>query len=229
MKILKLMCGGAVLAALAVNAGCSGTAQDQAVAAQPSEQSSSPARAKAPVTPQRHMVTVPAGTVLTLALDTTLNSKTTQTGDSFTATVVEAIVLENREVIPAGSKIEGRVTESVPAKRGSGNAKLALSFDKLRLESGYRTDIAGSFREVTASKKGRDTAIIGGSAAGGALLGRILGKDTRGTVIGAIVGGGIGTAVVMSKEGLQVNIPTDTPFEIRLEESVQVPHEAPHA
>lgn len=229
MKTLKLVCGAAVLAALVVNAGCSRTVDQQTVAAQPAAQVPPAGHVPAPAIPQRHLVTVPAGTVLTLALDTTLDSKTAHAGDPFTATVIEAIVVEDREIIPAGSKIEGSVTEAISAKRGSGNAKLALSFDRLRLESGYRTNIAGSFREVTASKKGRDAAIIGGSAAGGALLGRILGKDTKGTVLGAIVGGGIGTAVVMSKQGLQVKIPADTPFEIRLEESVQVPHEARHA
>jgi hypothetical protein len=175
------------------------------------------------------MVSVPAGTVISLALDTGINSKTAQVGDTFTATVVEPIEIDGRDVIPAGSKIEGKVTEAVAAKRGAGKAKLAMSFDTLTLADGYRTNIVGSFQEVTKSKKGKNAAIIGGSAAGGALLGRILGKDTKGAVIGAIVGGGVGTAVVMGKEGEQAKLPADTPFEIKLEEAVQVPHEAPRS
>lgn len=173
---------------------------------------------------QPHMVAVPAGTVLTLALDTALSSDTSQVGDAFTATVVESILSENRVVIPEGSRIEGKVTEAVAAKRGAGNGRLGLGFNALRLPSGYKTGIVGSFQEVTESKKGRNAAIIGGSAAGGALLGRILGKNTKGAVIGSIIGGGVGTAVVMGKEGMQAKLAADTPFEIRLEESVQVPH-----
>lgn len=179
----------------------------------------------APQQRQTHMVTVPAGTVLTLALDNGLSSDAALEGDAFTATVVEPILSENRVVIPAGSRIEGKVTEAVAAKRGAGNGRLSLGFNTLRLPSGYRTGIVGSFQEVTESKKGRNAGIIGGSAAGGALLGRILGKNTKGAVIGTIIGGGIGTAVVMGKEGMQASLAPDTPFEIRLEQSVQVPHE----
>jgi len=169
------------------------------------------------------MVSVPTGTVLQLALDTGLNSKTAQVGDPFTATVVESIDVNGMEAIPAGARVEGKVTEAVAAKRGAGKAKLAMSFDVLTLPDGYKTNIVGSFQEVTESKKKRNAAIIGGSAAGGALLGRILGKDTKGAVIGAVVAGGIGTAVVMGKEGEQAKLPADTPFEIKLEEAVQVP------
>ena len=179
-----------------------------------------------PASQKTHMVDVPSGTELTLALDTPLSSETSQVGDAFTATVVEPIVIENREVIPAGSTIEGKITEATPAKRGAGEARLAMTFGALKLAGGYYTNIVGSFQEVSESKKGRNAAVIGGSAAGGALLGRILGKDTRSTVIGAIVGGGIGTAVLVGREREQAVLPADTPFGIRLEQTIQVPHVA---
>ena len=168
-------------------------------------------------------VSVPSGSILNLKLDETLDSKTTMTGNTFTATVVEPIVVDNSHVIPAGSKVQGTVTEAQAAKRGAGNAKLALSFDVLSLPGGYKTNNVGSIQQSSESKKGRNAAIIGGSAAGGAVLGKILGKDTKGAVIGSIIGGGIGTAVVMGKEGEQVQIPAETPFEVRLEESIRVP------
>lgn len=173
---------------------------------------------------QTHMVSIPAGTELTLALDNALSSETSVAGDNFTATVVDSIVVDGRNVIPEGSRIEGKITDATPAKRGAGEATLAMSFNSLRLPDGYRTNIVGSFQEVSDSKKKRNAAVIGGSAAGGALLGRILGKDTRGTVIGAIVGGGVGTAVLMGQKREQAVIPADTPFAIRLEQSIQVPH-----
>ena len=176
--------------------------------------------------PQVRMVGVPAGTMLSLALDQTLSSATSNAGDTFSATVVEPIVIDGRAVIPGGSRLEGRVTEATAARKGAGKGTLTLSFGALSLPSGYHTNVVGSLQEVSASKKGRDAAIIGGSAAGGALLGQILGKDTKGTMIGAIVGGGVGTAVVMSKEGTQAIVPADTPFAIRLEQAIQVPQVA---
>jgi len=219
MKLLQIM---VVMVAMVLLAGCGGVDQAQDGSTQPGTTQDRPASQ----TPQTHMVGIPAGTELTLALDTTLSSETSHAGDTFSATVVEPIVIENREVIRAGSTIEGTVTDATPAKRGAGEATLALSFGALRLASGYHTSIVGSFQEVSASKKGRNAAVIGGSAAGGALLGRILGKDTRSTVIGAIVGGGIGTAVLVGREREQAVLPADTPFGIRLEEAIQVPHQA---
>jgi len=190
-----------------------------AVAQQPPVQQPAP-----PEEPMKMVMSaVPAETVLTMALDGGLTSKTAVVGDMVSATVVHAIVVDGQEVIPAGSKVEGKVTEAVAAKHGSGNAKLALSFDVLTLPDGYTTNIIGSFQAVTESKKKRNAAVIGGSAAGGALLGRIIGKDTKGAVIGSIIGGGIGTAVVMGKEGEQVTLAPDAPFEIKLEEAVEVP------
>ena len=216
MKSLQFM---VVVVALGLLAGCGGADQAEIGSTEPGTTPAQSASQKA------HMVSVPAGTELTLALDTTLSSETSQAGDSFSATVVEPIVEDGREVIPAGSTIQGRVTEAVPAKRGAGEARLGLSFGALRLASGYRTDIVGSFQEISESKKGRNAAVIGGSAAGGALLGRILGKDTKSTVIGAIVGGGIGTAVLVGRETEQAVLPSDTPFGIRLEQAIQVPHQ----
>jgi len=218
MKVITLLSSAALLASLTACGGSEAVVREQAALEPPA-----PSQQGRPY--MSHMVTVPAGTVLTLALDTGLSSATAQVGDTFTATVVEPILSENRIVIPEGSRIEGKVTEAVAAKRGAGNGRLALGFNNLRLPSGYRTGIVGSFQEVTESKKGRNAGIIGGSAAGGALLGRILGKDTKGAVIGSIIGGGIGTAIVMGKEGMQAELESDMPFEIRLEEGVQVPHQ----
>jgi hypothetical protein len=225
MKSFELM---VCVAAVALLPGCGRVDQADADSVQPgTSQFQSAPRTSQPQ--QAHMVSIPAGTELTLALDTGLSSETSHIGDTFSATVVEPIMMDNRDVIPAGSTIEGRVTEATPAKRGAGEARLSFSFGSLRLASGYRTNIVGSFQEVSASKKGRNAAVIGGSAAGGALLGRILGKDTRGAVIGAIVGGGIGTAVLVGREREQAIIPADTPFQIRLEQAIQVPHAAPRA
>lgn len=195
----------------------------------PATRAAAPTPAPAEPAPAAHsmsMVAVPAGTTLSLALDAGISSKTAQVGDLFTATVLEPILVEGREVVPAGSKIEGTVTDAQAAKRGAGKARLEMSFDLLTLPDGYHANIVGVFQEVTESKKKRNAQIIGGSAAGGALLGRILGKDTKGAVVGSIVGGAVGTAVVLGKEGEQAKIPADTPFEIRLEEPVEVPEPA---
>lgn len=169
------------------------------------------------------MVGVPAGTELTVALDRMLSSRTSQAGEAFSATLVEAIVIDGVEVIPAGSRIEGKVTEATPAGGGARKATLAVSIGALRFATGYQTDIVGRFQEVLASRKTSTAAVVAWSATGGPLRERIMGKDTRGMVIGAIVGAGVGTVSMINKSGAQVIVPIDTPFGFRLEQPIQVP------
>lgn len=227
MKLSKSLAAAAILITLIA---CGRSSND--VAQNPNDTTSESAAApESPPVPasdesrqaREQMATVPAGTVLTLSLDKALSSDLARSGDPFTATVVEAVRTEDGVVIPEGSTIEGKVTEAVAARRGAGKGKLALDFEALRLPSGYRTEIVGSFQKVSASQKKRNAAIIGGSAAGGAVLGRILGKNTKGAVIGTIVGGGVGTAVVMGKEGTQARMAANAPFALKLQESVRVP------
>lgn len=216
----------ALIAAAALAAGgCSQNAQmtDEEAPDAAEQTVSRPAPERAPATaPARAMIKVPKGTIVALKLRTDLNSGQSRVGDPFTAVVTEDVVVDGKTAILAGSKVRGSVTEVVPAKRGAGNASLTMRFDQLEPTGSDAVDIVASLSDQSDSKKKRNAAIIGGSAAGGALLGRIIGKDTKGAVVGAVVGGAIGTGVVMSKEGEQVNLPSGTEMDVKLERAIQV-------
>ena len=203
-------------------AGCGQTTESTvdpgATAPASTTASAEPARPRA-----ASLITVPAGTFLEVSLNETLNSGSTGAGEHFTARVNDDVMINGMTAIPAGSTVSGTVREVVPAKRGAGNAKMTLAFTNLDLPGGYATALSASLSQSTASKKKRNATVIGGSAAGGALLGRLIGKDTKGAVVGAIVGGGIGTGVVMSKEGAQVNLPAGADLTIQLDEALKVP------
>lgn len=216
MKWLKLMC--AVVPMLVVTACGVMDVADLA-----SNKSGTTEARPAPEILQVQMVGVPAGTELTVALDKMLSSRTSQAGDTFSATVVEPILIDGHEVIPAGSTIEGKVTEVTSAREGAGKATLAVSISALRFVTGYQTDIVGRVQEVPASRKTENVNVVEWSATGWPLRERILGKDTRGMVIGSIIGGGVGTVAMINKSGAQVIVPVDTPFGFKLEEPIQVP------
>lgn len=167
--------------------------------------------------------TVPPGTELEAALTSTLDSETSRVGDTFVATVTEPVHVDSEPVIAAGSKIAGRVTEVKTASRGAGNASLTLRFDSLILPQGDVLPITASFSQSTDSKKRRNSTIIGGSAAGGAILGRILGEESKDALVGAVVGGAIGTGVVLAQEGAQVRLPAGTVLVLELGEPLHVP------
>src|SRR5690348_13279176 len=55
--------------------------------------------------------TLPTGSVINVTLDQQVGTKTSKVGDSFSATVVDAIVASNGQtVVPAGAKVYGKVT-----------------------------------------------------------------------------------------------------------------------
>ena len=221
----RLFIAGIMTGAL-VLAGCGQAVEQEADATVPASQQTTPAPPPARRAAVQPPVTIPEGTMLEVKLDGTLNSASSHAGDTFTAELVEPIMVDGQVAIPAGSTLHGTVSAVTPAKRGAGKASMTLDFTRLDMPGGQSREIMASLSQQTASKKKRNAAIIGGSAAGGALLGRIIGKDTKGAVVGSLVGGAIGTGVVMSKEGQQVNLPEGTLLDVQLNQSIQVPHRA---
>jgi len=177
--------------------------------------------------PKPATLRVPSGTVFDVELSSELDSGRNQVGDEFSARVTSSVVIDGQVSIPAGSTVHGTIEEVKAAKRGAGNASMTLRFHGLGLTSGHSIDISASISEGTGGKKKRNAAIIGGSAAGGAILGRVLGHGSKDSAIGAIVGGAIGTGVVVSKKGDQVKLPAGTTFSIQLDETIQVPANPP--
>jgi hypothetical protein len=186
-----------------------------------------PKPARRPAPPRRTepiVKTLTAGTDLDVELVDGVSSKTSHVGDAVRARVTQAIVIDGLTVVPAGTSIEGTVTEAIPLKKIGGAASLGLRFDTLELGGGARTGIAASLHQQGKSESGRDAGTIAGATAGGALLGRLLSKDdkTKGTLIGAVVGAAAGTGIAAATKGLEVELPAGTPLALHLEQPVDI-------
>jgi uncharacterized protein YcfJ len=72
-----------------------------------------------------------------------------------------------------------------------------------------------SWVAVAPTTKKKDALTIGAPAAGGAIVGGIVGGK-KGAGIGALAGGGAGTAVVLSTRGKDVRIGRGTTLAVRL-------------
>jgi len=192
---------------LSICLGCAqGPGQDTSTAAKPGSEAkaSSPARAEAP--PPRPAVEVPAGSSLSLIVDTALSSKTSQPGDAIEARLASDLLADGRVVAPAGSAVRGRVTAAVPSGRTKTRARLAFAFDSIVI-SGSDRSIATSAVDITAGDTHtRDAVTIGGAAAAGAVIGAVA-DGKKGAGIGALIGAGAGTGVVLVDKGKNVTIP----------------------
>ncbi len=168
------------------------------------------------------MVWLPTGTRFDVRLDDPLGSETSRDGDTFGMTTLDDVIVEDFTAIPAGSRVTGSVLEAAKAPRGAGNARLTLAFGRLVLPDGRSIEIVGSLSDHLGSAKEHDEAIAGSDTVDRTLIGRILGRDTRGAIGGGREADAPGTAVVVSREGEPVVLPKGTVLTIDLEKPVRV-------
>ena len=174
--------------------------------------------------PRDVVVTIPAGSSIVVEFLDTLSSETNKPGDVFAARIYEDVYQDGVLVMPAGTGIEGVVTDAQDSKRIGGKAKLALEFKRAKLASGADVPLYASFADAAKGQGKKDAAIIGGATGGGAILGRVLGGDDKdkATLIGAVVGAAVGTAVAAETKGQAVLIEPGTVIDLVLTEDVTV-------
>jgi hypothetical protein len=209
----------------AVTTGCKTSSSESASAGTTDNASGTSGGSPAAVAESRD-VQVPAGTVLTIEFDDTVSTESSAPGDRFVATVVEPVYADRTVAIDRGSTVSGKVLEVKSGKKIGGKARLDLQFTALELPGGAQEPLDATFYSEGKSQAGKDAATIGGSTAGGALLGRIIGhqsdRDDEGTAIGAIVGAAVGTAIAASNNGQPVTISAGTRLSIRLDSPVTI-------
>ena len=165
--------------------------------------------------PQYAEVTLPAGTTLSLMLDSTLASDVSEVEDPVRAHIARPVMVDGVLAIPQGSLVFGTVTTLDASGKVKGRARLAFRFDQLDVD-GVRYEIRSDTVSYTAdSTRTADAQKVGIGAGAGALIGGLLG-GTRGAGAGAAIGGGAGTALVLTTAGEEVRLGPGTPVETRL-------------
>lgn len=167
--------------------------------------------------PEYREVIVPAGTVLPLELKSTVGSDTSNVEDPVRATLRRAITIDGLAALPAGTAVTGHVTEATRAARVKGRGRIAFRFNQIDLPGdGARIAIqTGTVARTAPGTKKRDAAKIGAGAAGGAIVGGLLGGGD-GAAKGAVIGGGAGTAVVLSTRGKEVRLGEGADLSVKL-------------
>src|SRR5690242_15101755 len=208
------------LGVLLVAAGCNktGTSTDATNSGTASNAPAAAAPAPAPAAPP---AVVPAGTSLTVTVDQAVGTKQNQSGDHFEASLAEPVTVEGNQVLPAGAKIRGTVTEAESAGHLKGGATLSLTLDSITVR-GERYSIATSTYVEKGKARGKRTAIgAGGGAAVGAIIGALAGGG-KGAAIGAGAGAGAGTVAQVATKGQRVRVPSETRLTFTLQQPVRL-------
>ena len=166
--------------------------------------------------------TVPEGTKLAVRLDSAVASDSSRVEDPVEATLTEAVVVDGSEVLPAGAVVRGEVAAVQPAGKVKGRASLALRFSSVSVAGrDERYPIAARVDLLAPATKGEDAAKVAIPAAGGAIIGGLIGGK-KGAAIGTAVGGGAGAAVVLSTAGEQIRLPRGAALSLPLDQAVDV-------
>ncbi|MBI5711479.1 MAG: hypothetical protein HZC42_14430 [Candidatus Eisenbacteria bacterium] len=171
--------------------------------------------------PQVPSITVPSGTAVKVTLASAISSETAQVGDSWTGVVKDAVVIDGRTVIPAGSTVSGTVTAAKDAAKGD-RAMLDFGMATILVE-GHTYAAHGTTQEIVAgSTRARNVGAIAGGAAAGALIGRAVGGSGKGALIGGLLGGAAAGGAVAKSKGYQVVLKEGTELVFTTSEAVAV-------
>ena len=185
----------------------------------PPQQELPPPPPPPPPAPEFRNITVPPDTTIPIRITQTLDSATTQQGDTFTGTVATDIILDDLVVIRQGTPVTGRVSAVQEAAHYKGSSLLTVELTSIN-RRGEKLAITTEPYSVEGKGRGKNTAEkVGGGAAVGAILGGILGGG-KGAAIGAAAGGGVGAGANTITRGEQVQIPSESLIRFRLTNSL---------
>jgi len=204
----------------AQNTGTSNAAGNNTMgssAGQPVAPAAAPAAAPAPPPP----VVVPAGTTLTVRLGQAVGSKISSPGDSFTATLAEAVEVDGNTVIPAGAAAKGKVVDAKPLGKLKGGALLEIRLTSIKV-NGIEQGIDTTAVERQEKGKGKRSAVMaGGGAALGGIIGGIAGGG-KGAAIGLLAGGGAGGAGAAYTGNKEIVLPAEAALSFKLKAPLEV-------
>jgi len=170
-----------------------------------------PPRATAQPPPVPGSGVIPAGKRLLVRINDLLVTGQVQIGNRFSATVVSPVTVDGNLIIPANTKVLGRVAEAREGRRIAGNAKLLLKLTDISV-NGQLIPIVSDRCGWMVQDSGTLVKIGAGAAIGGIIEG------IEGAVKGAVVGG----VVALLTPGKQIKIPPGTLMEFRIMEQVKV-------
>lgn len=215
-----------LLAFLLVVSGCQKStdqsAPDSAASGSPNSASGpSSARSAAREASSAKPVVIPAETMISVVLDETLSSKTSSTGQNFSASVSAPVEVDGKVAIPKGARATGIVREAKSAGRFKGGAVLSLALSSITVGSASY-DVTTTAHTLASKGKGKRTAaMIGGGGAAGALIGGLAGGG-KGAAIGAAVGAGAGTGGAAFTGNREITLPAETPVSFKLTQPVEI-------
>ncbi len=221
MRSKTLLSVSLSLAAILVQAGCSTDSAANEIPAGPGQTTGARAATTRRADPAPSTVVLPEGTVLVVRTTSTLSTKTQQSGQRFSASLEQPLLVAGHEIAPKGANVEGAIVDADDGGRVKGVASLTVGLTGLEI-NGKSVDIStNSLTREAATSKRKDATEIAVGTGVGAVIGAITGGG-KGAAIGAAAGGGAGTGVVLATHGNPAEIASESVLTFKLRAPVTV-------
>jgi hypothetical protein len=178
---------------------------------------------------------VPSGTRLPLVLHNAVTTRNAKPGDPVYLETLFPIVINDRILIPAGTYVQGEITEAKRPGKVKGTGEIRLRINTMILPNGYTvnfnaiptnagtggnegTDSEGNIHGNT--DKGTDVGTVLKTTGIGAGVGGIATRTVTGAGIGAGAGAAVGLAAVLLTRGPELELPRGTTLDVILDRSV---------
>ena len=184
---------------------------------------------------EANQLTIPSGTKVPLSLKQSVSTKNAREGDAVYAVTTFPVVISDRIVIPAGTYVQGRISNVKRGGHVKGRAEVLMHFSTLIYPSGYTVVLPGAVENVPGAEKtsmkdeegtirqdsqtGEKAKTVATAAGTGAVVGG-LSDGVKGGLIGAGVGGGIGTVIGLMSRGNDVRMEAGTTLEMVIQREV---------
>lgn len=159
---------------------------------------------------------LPAGANIDVRLDQEIGTKSSKTGDSFTATVDNQVLASNGEiVVPAGAKVYGRITGLQNSGHAGEPAVVKIDFERIDI-NGQSHPFEAKVTATNLQTRGGDTRNetlkkAGIGAAAGAVLGAVLSSGELSKILlGGALGAAAGTAISLGVGDVEGVLPAGT-------------------
>jgi len=170
--------------------------------------------------------TIPSGTDLALRSNSRVCTNTYTVGQTFSATVANAVSGSNGASIPSGATVTLEVTQLKRSENA--NDKIIMEFAVKSVSFGGKTyPVSGTVANADVERvrnqpKSKDVQKVATGAAIGAIAGQILGKNTKSTIIGAAAGAAGGAATAAATANYEGCVPDGGSIAVNLSAPLQV-------
>jgi hypothetical protein len=170
---------------------------------------------------EKKAVVVPAGTAVVVSLGSSLGSKLSQAGQTFTGSVAKDVEVDGATAIAKGTAVSGTVTDAKALGKFAGGAVLSLKIDSIHIGSSD-VPVQVATRSFGAKGKGKRTAVLaGGGAALGGIIGGLAGGG-KGAAIGLLAGGGAGAGGAAFTGNKDIVLPAEATVSFDLAEPLEL-------